>query len=101
MKLKIGWDPHRDSESELRTISGTIEKLDGNRVSVSLSEGISLVVHLDSEPRVNTVTKGSGSDLKAGSQVTWEFHYRREIKSLPLDAGNHGITPDIGCLAPD
>jgi hypothetical protein len=37
--------------SELR-ISGTVEKLDGNRVSVSLSEGISLVVHLDSEPRV-------------------------------------------------
>jgi hypothetical protein len=55
--------------SELR-ISGTVEKLNGNRVSVSLSEGISLVVHLDSEPRVNSVAKGSGSDLKAGSQVS-------------------------------
>ena len=55
--------------SELR-ISGAVEKLDGNRVSVSLSEGISLVVHLDSEPRVNSVAKGSGSDLKAGSQVS-------------------------------
>jgi hypothetical protein len=55
--------------SELR-ISGTVEKLDGNRVSVSLSAGISLVVHLDSEPRVNSVAQGSGSDLKAGSQVS-------------------------------
>jgi hypothetical protein len=55
--------------SELR-ISGTVEKLDGNRVSVSLSKGISLIVHLDSEPRVNSVAKGSGSDLKAGSQVS-------------------------------
>ena len=55
--------------SELR-ISGTVEKLDGNRVSVSLSKGISLVVRLDSEPRVNSVAKGSGSDLKAGSPVS-------------------------------
>jgi len=28
------------------------------------------VVRLDSEPRVNSVAKGSGSDLKAGSQVS-------------------------------
>jgi hypothetical protein len=55
--------------SELR-ISGTVEKLDGNRVAVSLSEGISLIVHLDSEPRVNSVAKGSGADLKEGSQVS-------------------------------
>jgi hypothetical protein len=55
--------------SELR-ISGTVEKLNGNRVGVLLSEGISVVVHLDSEPRVNSVAKGSGSDLKAGSQVS-------------------------------
>ena len=51
-------------------ISGTVEKLDGNLVALSLSRGISLVVSLDSEPRVNIVAKGSGSDLKAGSQVT-------------------------------
>ena len=55
--------------SELR-ISGTIEKLDGNLAALSLSRGISLVVRLDSEPRVNSVAKGSGSDLKAGSQVS-------------------------------
>jgi hypothetical protein len=55
--------------SELR-ISGTVEKLDGNLVTVSLSRGISLVARLDSEPRVNSVAKGSGSDLKAGSQVS-------------------------------
>src|SRR5580704_19559847 len=55
--------------SELR-ISGTVEKLDGNIAALSLSQGISLVVHLDSEPRVNSVAKGSGSDLKAGSQVS-------------------------------
>jgi hypothetical protein len=55
--------------SELR-ISGTVEKLDGNLVALSLSQGISVVVHLDSEPRVNSVAKGSGSDLKAGSQVS-------------------------------
>ncbi len=55
--------------SELR-ISGTVEKLDGNLVTLSLSQGISLVVRLDSEPRVNSVAKGSGSDLKAGSQVS-------------------------------
>jgi hypothetical protein len=55
--------------SELR-ISGTVEKLGGNLAALSLSQGISLVVHLDSEPRVNSVAKGSGSDLKAGSQVS-------------------------------
>jgi hypothetical protein len=54
--------------SELR-ISGTVEKLDGNLVALSLSQGISFVVRLDSELRVNSVAKGSGSDLKAGSQV--------------------------------
>jgi hypothetical protein len=55
--------------SELR-ISGTVEKLGGNLAALSLSQGISLVVRLDSEPRVNSVAKGSGSDLKAGSQVS-------------------------------
>jgi hypothetical protein len=55
--------------NELR-ISGTIEKLDGNLAALSLSRGISLVARLDSEPRVNSVAKGSGSDLKAGSQVS-------------------------------
>ena len=55
--------------SELR-ISGTVEKLDGNLVVLSLSQGISLAVRLDSEPRVNSVVTGSGSDLKAGSQVS-------------------------------
>jgi hypothetical protein len=60
---------HAQKASELR-ISGTVEKLDANRVGVSLSEGISLVVHLDSEPRVNSVAPGSRSDLKAGSQVS-------------------------------
>ncbi len=56
--------------SELRIVSGTVEKLDGNLAALSLSQGISLVVRLDSEPRVNSVAKGSGSDLKAGSQVS-------------------------------
>jgi hypothetical protein len=55
--------------TELR-ISGAVEKLDGNLVTLSLSQGISIVVRLDSEPHVNLVTKGSGSDLKAGSQVS-------------------------------
>src|SRR6202023_3343653 len=55
--------------NELR-ISGTVEKLDGNLAALSLSRGISLVVRLDSEPRVNSVAKGSRSDLKAGSQVS-------------------------------
>ena len=55
--------------SELR-VSGTVEKLGGNLAALSLSQGISLVVRLDSEPRVNSVAKGSGSDLKAGSQVS-------------------------------
>ena len=55
--------------NELR-ISGTVEKLDGNLAALSLSRGLSLVVRLDSEPRVNSVAKGSGSDLKAGSQVS-------------------------------
>jgi hypothetical protein len=47
-------------------ISGTVAKLDGDLVALSLSRGISLVVRLDSEPRVNSVAKGSGSDLKEG-----------------------------------
>ena len=55
--------------SELR-VSGTVEKLDGNFVTLSVSQGISLVVRIDSEPRVNSVAKGSRSDLKAGSQVS-------------------------------
>ena len=55
--------------TELR-ISGTVEKLDGNLLALSLSQGISIVVRLNSEPRVNSITKGSGSDLKAGSQVS-------------------------------
>jgi hypothetical protein len=55
--------------SELR-ISGTVENLGGNLAALSLSQGISLVVRLDSEPRVNSVAKGSGSDLKTGSQVS-------------------------------
>jgi hypothetical protein len=55
--------------TELR-ISGTVEKLDGNLVALSLSQGISIVARLDSEPRVNSVTKGSRTDLKAGSQVS-------------------------------
>ena len=52
------------------SISGTVEKLGGNLVTLSLSQGISVVARLDSEPRVNSVAKGSGSDLKAGSQVS-------------------------------
>ena len=55
--------------SELR-ISGTVEKLDDNLAALSLSRGISVVVRLDSEARVNSVAKGSGSGLKAGSQVS-------------------------------
>jgi hypothetical protein len=55
--------------TELR-ISGTVEKLDGNLLALSLSQGISIVVRLDSELRVNSVSKGSGSNLKAGSQVS-------------------------------
>jgi hypothetical protein len=55
--------------NELR-ISGIVVKLDGNLAALSLSQGISLVVRLDSEPRVNSVAKGSRSDLKAGSQVS-------------------------------
>jgi hypothetical protein len=55
--------------TELR-ISGTVEKIDGNVVALSLSQGISIVVRLDSEPRVNSVVKGSRSDLKAGSEVS-------------------------------
>jgi hypothetical protein len=55
--------------SEL-SISGTVEKRNGNLVTLSLSRGISLVVRLDAEPHVNLVEKGSGSDLKAGSQVS-------------------------------
>src|ERR1700687_2024762 len=55
--------------SELR-ISGTVEKLDGNLAALSLSRGIRLVGRRDSEPRVNSVAKDSGSDLKAGSQVS-------------------------------
>jgi len=55
--------------TELR-ISGTVEKLNGDLLALSLSQGISIVVRLDSEPRVNSVAKGSGSDLKAGSQVS-------------------------------
>ncbi len=55
--------------TELR-ISGAVEKLDGDLLALSLSQGISIVVRLDSEPRVNSVAKGSGSDLKAGSQVS-------------------------------
>jgi len=47
--------------NELR-ISGTVEKLDGNLAALSLSQGISLVARLESEPRVNSVAKGSGSD---------------------------------------
>ena len=54
--------------TELR-ISGTVEKLDGNLLALSLSQGISIVVRLDSELRVNSVAKGSGSDLKAGSHT--------------------------------
>jgi hypothetical protein len=42
--------------SELR-ISGTVEKLDGNLAVLSLSQGVSLVVRLDSEPRVNSVAQ--------------------------------------------
>lgn len=55
--------------SELQ-ISGTVEKLDGDLVALSLSRGISLEVRLDAEAHVNSVAKGSGSDLKAGSQVS-------------------------------
>jgi hypothetical protein len=68
--LAVAITPAQAQRASVLRISGTVEKLDGNRVSVSLSEGISLVVHLDSEPRVNSVAKGSGSDLKAGSQVS-------------------------------
>ena len=50
--------------TELR-ISGTVEKLDGDLLALSLSQGISIVVRLDSEPRVNSVTKGSGSDSES------------------------------------
>jgi hypothetical protein len=55
--------------SELR-ISGTVEKRNGDLVALSLSQGISLVVRLDAEAHVNSVAKGSGSDLKAGSQAS-------------------------------
>jgi hypothetical protein len=52
------------------SISGTVEKLNGDLVALSLSRGISLVVRLGAEAPVNSVAKGSGSDLKAGSQVS-------------------------------
>jgi hypothetical protein len=62
--------PAQAQTTSEQRISGTVEKLDGNLVVLSLSQGISIVVRLDSEPRVNSVAKGSGSDLKAGSQVS-------------------------------
>ena len=62
-------------------ISGTVEKLDGNLVALSLSRGISLVVRLDSEPRVNSVAKGSGSDLKA--RVSGEHLGQERSKRRP------------------
>jgi hypothetical protein len=55
--------------SELR-VSGTVEKLDGSLATLSVSQGISVMVRLDSEPRVNSVTKGSRSDLREGSRVS-------------------------------
>ena len=67
--------------SELR-VSGTVEKLGGNLAALSLSQGISLVVRLDSEPRVNSVAKGSGSDLKAGSQVSIQAKSRDQSGDL-------------------
>jgi hypothetical protein len=69
--------------SELR-VSGTVEKLDGNLVTFSLSQGISLVARIDSELRVNSVAKGSGSDLKAGSQVSIQAKSGQSVTSSQL-----------------
>ena len=62
--------PAQAQTASEQRISGVVVKLDGNIAALSLSQGISVVVRLDSEPRVNSVAKGSGSDLKAGSQVS-------------------------------
>jgi hypothetical protein len=72
--------------SELR-ISGTVEKLDGNLVAVSVSRGISLVARLDSEPRVSSVAKGSGSDLKARADFVGTAPVQR-----PGRAADHGAS---------
>ena len=66
--------------SELR-VSGTVEKLGGNLAALSLSQGISLVVRLNSEPRVNSVAKGSGSGSE--SRVSGEYSGQERSKRRP------------------
>jgi len=66
----VGITPAQAQTANELRISGIGVKLDGNLAALSLSQGISLVVRLDSEPRVNSVAKSSRSDLKAGSQVS-------------------------------
>ena len=51
-------------------ISGTVEKFDGQFVSISPSKGITLVLRFEQGPGVNSMRKAKASDIKANQQVS-------------------------------
>jgi hypothetical protein len=51
-------------------ISGTVEKFDGKLISISPSQGITLVVHFDAGPGINSMRKAKPTDVKVGQQVS-------------------------------
>jgi hypothetical protein len=51
-------------------ISGTVEKFDGQSISISPSQGITLTVRFDAGPGINSMRKAKPADVKTGQQVS-------------------------------
>lgn len=51
-------------------ISGTVEKFDGQLVSISPSQGITLVVRFDAGPGISSMRKARPIDIKTDQQVS-------------------------------
>lgn len=51
-------------------ISGTVEKFDGQSISISPSQGITLTVRFDAGPGINSMRKAKAADVKTGQQVS-------------------------------
>ena len=51
-------------------VHGQISATGNNTITVKLHNGSSKIIDLTGQTKVNTITKGSASDLKTGSDVT-------------------------------
>jgi hypothetical protein len=67
--LTIALAPAALAQNKPAHVRGTIEKVDGNTLSVKLRDGSAATVKLADNPRITAMTKAQLSDIKEGSFI--------------------------------